>query len=371
MIKSFELDLDLKAYTKNNYLTHNFHPYPAKFIPQIPKEIINKYTQEGQNILDPFCGSGTTLVEAKLQDRNAIGIDLNPIAYISSKTKTTFLTNSQMDKILEVKERICKEIFEGICYKTPQFYNIDHWFKKEVQEELSVIYHHIKKLKEEDIKNFISVAFTSIITKVSNQESDTRYAAVEKKFNKNDVAHLFEKKIIDMINRLKEFMSVAYDSKVEVKNADSTNFKIASNSIDLCLTSPPYMNSYDYYLYHKHRMNWLDINHKEVQKKEFGSRNKHNDLGKGVQSYTNAISENAKIVYSALKKNGIYCVVIGDSILNGELIKMNEVYDKVFSKVGYCKVYEFIFDQRKYTRSFTPNIKSKYKDSYIISYQKR
>src|SRR3989339_1416472 len=81
------------------YLTHNFHTYPAKFIPQIPKSAILQFTKEGDTVLDPFCGCGTTLVEAKLLNRNAIGVDLNPIATLVSKAKTNKIDREQISLI--------------------------------------------------------------------------------------------------------------------------------------------------------------------------------------------------------------------------------------------------------------------------------
>ena len=71
--------------------THGFHKYPAKFIPQIPKWAIGKYINgnEGRTILDPFCGSGTTLVEGLLANHNVIGIDIDPLSSLISKTKVT------------------------------------------------------------------------------------------------------------------------------------------------------------------------------------------------------------------------------------------------------------------------------------------
>ena len=81
------------------YLTHNFHTYPAKFIPQIPRSTILQLTKEGDTILDPFCGCGTTLVEAKLLNRNAIGVDLNPIAVLVSRAKTNKLMKEDINLI--------------------------------------------------------------------------------------------------------------------------------------------------------------------------------------------------------------------------------------------------------------------------------
>ncbi len=71
-----------------------------------------------------------------------------------------------------------------------------------------------------------------------------------------------------------------------------------------------------------------------------------------------------------LKKDGIYCIVVGYSILKGELIRMNENFDKIFvEKLGYNKLSELTFNQRKYTKTFTPNLRSVDKNTYILIYQ--
>ena len=74
-----------------NYATHGLHPYPAKFIPHIPRELIRAYSEVGDTVWDPMCGSGTALVEASIAGRAAIGGDLNPIAVLTSRAKTVAL----------------------------------------------------------------------------------------------------------------------------------------------------------------------------------------------------------------------------------------------------------------------------------------
>ena len=69
------------------YLLHRLHSYPARFIPQIPKRAITRWSKPGDLVLDPFCGSGTTLLECSLAGRNSIGIDNNPVATLISRAK--------------------------------------------------------------------------------------------------------------------------------------------------------------------------------------------------------------------------------------------------------------------------------------------
>lgn len=366
----FDIVLELDKYTKNSYLTHNFHPYPAKFIPQIPAEIIRVLTEEGQKVLDPFCGSGTTLVECKLLGRDALGLDVNPLACLIAKVKTTTLSISEAKEVSNITNKINAEILNGKTYPKPDFLNINLWFKDFVQNELSVIRSNLQDIEDSRIKNFLMVAFSSIIVKASNQESDTRYKSVDKKIKPGDVASFFQSRVADMLSRIDEFKKVAKKSSVKVIHTDATLFSDHKNQFDLAVTSPPYLNSYDYYLYHKHRMMWLGMDYRFAQENEFGSRNKHNDKGLGLDSYNDAIRKNANTTFNSLRPGGYYCLVVGDGILRGELIKMNRNFDDIFCNLGYEKIHEIAFEQRKYTRSFTRNVKNEYKESYVLIYQK-
>jgi site-specific DNA-methyltransferase (cytosine-N4-specific) len=370
MGKEINIKLELDQYKNNSYLTHNYHPYPAKFIPQIPNELISKLSKKNDWVLDPFCGSGTTLVESKLLNRNAIGVDINPLACLMARVKTKILTPKQTNCAINITRKIINEIRADKVYEIPNFFNINHWFKIDIQKDLSVIRHHLLNIDDVDVKDFLNMAFSSIIVKVSNQESDTRYAAIDKKITPKETMTFFQNKVFDMINRLQEFKKVAHNTKTVVYNYDSTKLDFIKRKVALAVTSPPYMNSYDYYLYHKHRMNWLDLDYKKAQEKEFGSRNKHNDKKEGIESYNRPIANNAESVRKVLRNKGYYCVIVGDAILRKELIRMNKNFDKIFLASGFNKVDEITFNQRKYTRSFTPRLKNVYKNSYILIYQK-
>lgn len=110
---------------KNSYLTHNIHKYTAKLIPHIPRYLITKHAPEGSLVLDPFCGSGTTILEARLLGHCAIGIDINPLAVLISKVKTTPL--DEIDLELAVKT-INKKLVNYQKQQEISFPNIKYWF---------------------------------------------------------------------------------------------------------------------------------------------------------------------------------------------------------------------------------------------------
>lgn len=87
-------------------LTHNFYRYPARFAPEFAKDVILGFSQEGDSVLDAFMGGGTTIVEAIACGRNALGIDINPLAHFIAKAKTTPLSAYDQEKVLHWADRL-------------------------------------------------------------------------------------------------------------------------------------------------------------------------------------------------------------------------------------------------------------------------
>ena len=107
------IKFDLDSFKDKGYLTHNFHPYPAKFVPQIPRILIEALTDVGDTVLDPFCGSGTSLVEASILQRYSVGFDLNPIAGLISRVKTTVLSEAQLGEILSLLHNLYRMLYRS------------------------------------------------------------------------------------------------------------------------------------------------------------------------------------------------------------------------------------------------------------------
>ena len=86
-----------------SYATHGFHKYPAKFIPQLAKRCIEENTNRNHVVCDPFMGCGTTLIESLVSGRKAVGVDINPIAWLISKAKITPIESVELKKSILVK----------------------------------------------------------------------------------------------------------------------------------------------------------------------------------------------------------------------------------------------------------------------------
>ena len=136
---------------------------------------------------------------------------------------------------------------------------LEHWFQHNVAEELTHILNLIDKLNNENVRDFLRIVLSSIIVRVSNQESDTRFAAKDKNVPNNFTFNLFYSRAKEYLSRIAEYSKqVNGDSYLKLLNADSRNLSMLNDeSIDIIITSPPYANTYDYYLYHKFRKRCL------------------------------------------------------------------------------------------------------------------
>lgn len=296
---------------------HSIHPYPAKFIPEIPRNLLDILPlPAGTAVMDPFCGSGTTLVEAQNRGIPTIGVDLNPIACLMSKVKTTSLPSD----FLKVAE-YCVEIAKSkSIYEIKHIPNLDHWFKKDIQNAISALIEEIEKVEKKDVQDGLRLALSSIIVRVSNQESDTRYAAIEKDVIKSDVFNYFLSACKKFDTHLSENL-FSEDISAQVINKSILDVKSSdlNQKIGMVITSPPYPNAYEYWLYHKYRMWWLGYDPNAVKINEIGARahyfkKNHQTIDDFISQMDYVISLLSEIVVSS----GYICFVVGRSIIHGK-----------------------------------------------------
>ncbi|HNL08186.1 MAG TPA: hypothetical protein PKH93_11480, partial [Chitinophagales bacterium] len=231
--------------------THCYHSYPAMMIPQIAARLIDKYGRAKQTLFDPYCGTGTSLLEANLKGINAIGTDLNPLARMISMAKTSLINLQILDLYLKDFNDFCFSLLFDLTPKSiviPEIKNINYWFDKKVQEKLALIKSFIQQISDDKVALFFKIAFSETVRESSwtrNSEFKMFRMTEEqmKKFNP-DVLGLMQNKLARNRKGLKELLTqVIAQSQVFDFDTVKTIEKIPSESIDLVVTSPPYGDS--------------------------------------------------------------------------------------------------------------------------------
>ena len=341
---------------------HSIHPYPAKFPASVPHQLLKKLSKPGDTILDPFCGSGTTLAEGLQFDCNVIGNDINFIALLISTVKTTKFTENDFSicqkllKQIEIDYTNKKEILNRTDFK-----GIEHWFQKNVTYELDLIKQVIFGLESSNAKKLLKLVFSAIVLDVSNQESDTRYAAIEKNIPDGFTIELFTKKFMQTKPKV-EFYNYKNNLSINILNEDARELSsLNDNSIDTIITSPPYANTYDYYLYHKQRMNWLDFNFNTSKDMEIGSRNEYSSKKRPIENWINDIKSFVTTMKRVTKKDGFICIVIGDSVVKQVFFDAHKAVLDIAKELKLHNEYSTSISLSKNSKKFNHKFRTKHK----------
>ncbi len=369
------------ANENTTYLTHNIHPYHSKYIPQIAANLIDLFSRKGDLILDNFCGSGTTLIEAKLKNRDAIGVDINPLACLISKVKTTPLNEQDLRKqitkiVIEIKDyidmtrtqkslnsfgrHIKKTKVENDMFQN--FHCISLWFQPQVIQELAVIKHCIDKIDDKNIKDFSIVAFSSIVRGVSNASSEFGNLMVSKKKRiVENTYERFEKKISEMEKRIINFSKNVNGSKIEVIHGDTRNLNFVDNDkIDLIVTHPPYIAAVPYAEYQKLSLRWLGFSDRELDNIIIGGKRQSKDV---VERFNKDMQKVFDEMFRVLKNNKLCCVVIGNPVVKGEKIELNKSFVEMAQNSGFKFIKEI--KRCKYHTTM-----GKMKEEFILIFEK-
>ena len=255
--------------TDGRYATHAWHPFPAKFPPQLPAFFIEALTEEGEVVFDPMHGSGTTLVEAQRLARYPVGCDIDPLARLITSAKLAPLPGSEaMGVGRGIAERAAQRFQEGkdglvatlkrrFDPKSRDF--IDYWFAHETQLELLALLREIETLADPTARRFFEVVFSSTIIAKSGGVSLARDLAHTRPHRAKDKQPKsafteFDKRLRNnLIDR-----SDARHGDHELRAEPAQRTGLGDASVDLIVTSPPYANNaIDYMRAHKFSLVWL------------------------------------------------------------------------------------------------------------------
>jgi tRNA G10 N-methylase Trm11 len=329
---------------KTAYLSHDIHPYPAKFIPQIPHHVIANLSLPGELVWDPFGGCGTTALEAILLGRRALSTDINPLGEIIGVTKTTTLTKEEEEilsdfaeqlqllstKQLHVREelQICRADFERFIPPAP---NLTEWFHSHAISELAYIRWRIQGLAALKAIAVAKVAFSKSVFKASYQDEETRYAKKPRDVAEGSIINLFASNLVSTLRKVRQLGSHLKFRRADFKTIDLRTVPLlhgpcennanglVSNSVDLVVTSPPYPNTTDYHLYHRFRLFWLGFDPRELARKEIGSHLRHQKEGTGFEDYLVEMSLCLGKIRSVLRPGRYAVLVVGSGVFDGKV----------------------------------------------------
>ncbi len=341
-------------------------------IPQVAGRILDYYGKSAVLLFDPYCGTGTSLVEANIRGINAIGTDINPLARLIAKVKTTPLSLNLLDKYLQNFNNYIFPIRLGI--KTPKphiprFKNIDYWFKKDVQYKLAVIKEYIDGIEDKDIKDFFKVAFSETVRCVSlTRNSEFKLNRMNKsqieKFNP-DVWAIMIEKLIRNRNGMAEYIKVKNNDAFSKIYDFNTVYEVPENiipveSVDIVLTSPPYGDSRTtvaYGQFSRLSNQWLGLEElNKVDKRSMGGHRrkklryfnfepldevidkiKEKDLKRvyDVLSFYEDYELSIKNVAKVVRDGGVVAYVVGNRRVKGFEIPNDEITKEFFERNGF------------------------------------
>lgn len=365
------LDWNFKKEDSRHFL-HNFCWYPSRFIPIIPAHLIQALSKENEIILDPFCGIGTTVVEALKLKRNAIGIDINPIGAFIAETKAAIIIGKPvtLKKIIEFNDYLKYLLLEeksGLLFtntkkipashQIPNFKENDAWYHEETLKMLANIYDHIEKNFTGLTRDICRIFFISILMNSSGYRTEKTYAHYadnckpkgEKAF-KNSYK-LYQQKLGKFILDYAEFKSEKSISEnfFHIYNADSKNLdESVKNKVDLIVTSPPYLNVTDYTTAFRLAYLWYEIFAKKIQKTkqlEIGARWKRKQHTK-LQDYMAEMEQVLAQMAACLKRNRYLCLIIGESKKYNEVVN-NKIIELLTKKFNFELIDIFTRDINK------------------------
>ncbi len=326
-----ERDLPERQRTKH---VHRLHPYLGKFVPQIVEIFLRKYRP--RSVLDPFCGSGTTLVEANALGIDAVGCDISAFNCLLSEAKTAeydvALLEDEIKSVLrEVQLELSPRLFPDAnpARKEKNEY-LRTWFAPPALAQLLAYRDLIGKHEYPELLRIIlsRAARSARLTThfdldfPKKPQTEPYYCHKHRRTCKptDDAMKFLIRYSLDTLKRIKEFSHVRTSAGLDVFCGDARD--VAFPRVDAVITSPPYVGLIDYHGQHRYAYELLELDSNE--RFEIGAASKGNSRT-AVRRYVEDMGQAFANVIRSVRRGGVVVVVVHDR---------KDLYDEIGAQLG-------------------------------------
>jgi len=273
-------------------LNHNVFRYPAKFHPPVARALVEQFSAAGETVLDPFCGSGTTLVEALVAGRHVVGTDVDPLAVFVSSAKIRRLDYDRIDEAVErIRARVeamreadaalwggfdrdisqadLTAAIDPLSAQVPALPRMEHWFRRRVVLQLAALRKFIAGQRDPHVRSLLELCFASIVRNSSNADPVPvsglevtshmkRKEEAGRVIDPYALLRLALTKSAPAMRSLGEARAPNHGGRAALADARQLSAR-GTGRVDCVVTSPPYLTAVDYYRRHTLEMYWLGL----------------------------------------------------------------------------------------------------------------
>jgi DNA modification methylase len=338
--------LERAARESPDRLTHAFHSYPARMHPSIAAEILARFADPGELVVDPFAGSGTVPIEAMVAGLPSVGVDRSPLAVRLASVKARVRDRAERDLLVETAREIARRSEERVRARVPVHAPISReearFYEGHVLKELAGLREEIHAVTEEDsTREFMLMVFSAIVVKFSRQSSETSDEVAPRRIRKGLVTEFFERKSLETVERAEALAAAVPNGAPEPQFREGDALAIErilrGKRAGLIFTSPPYGGVYDYREHHARRYAWLGIDTAAMSREELGARRRLRGAS-DLDRWDDEVRVMLESFTRVLAREGRVVVMMGDALIGGELVPAEQQIAQLARDVGLVPV---------------------------------
>ena len=309
-------------------LTHGFHSYAGRLHPSIARGAITRFSRPGDTVVDPFCGSGTVLVESMGLGRKAIGVDASPLGIAIAEVRTTVLGEAGRAELVATAAQIAEEVGENARKRrrpeTPA------WAKPEFQRffphvafELFALRELVMETPKTPVGRALRMCFSSNLVKLMKAGPEAPRDGEVKRIARGMPSRLLADRAVELAAGLAALEQRTPDGTPPpvIRLGDARHLGgergIADGAARLIVSSPPYAGTYDYATQHDVRFAWLELPRRTFENTQIGGRGTHG-LGADPVAWRASEAQWMREMARVLAPGGHAFLIVGDGVVGNQ-----------------------------------------------------